>query len=462
MLRLAKNSLLLLVVAAGVPSALAFSLAGPLAPWMTQERGYGTGTTPGPMNITEGYRWDLPTITYGFDPAFVSYFGSNGVYAIEQAIKVLNDLPRASDMDLTKFPLSVTRENYRASALRLMDLKSVTLSLMLTELGLDIPELYVWTVRHEYHVPNSNPPIPVYYVIQRNFDPFTYEPSSYINGTLYTYSLFHSDNPHNAFATSSPVDPSLPAAGTVAGFSLVPGQYYTGLTRDDAGGLHYLYHRQRRAVEVLPSDGSITNSGLTFVSGASGGSPWVPITVTNAANTNATGTTTTYIDAALRDGLEKLNFQRVNFDLILGTFITTSNTFVDSFALNGAAQQQSLIRLFSRPDITFTAGDNGVVNDTIVRILYSGTSGWANNSSNNAAINGTVGGVERYGPGNIQPPISFSFSKLGRFFTSVNPTTEAASTPSYVWGSYDGTTNEPVVYPSGTSLRSLELQLFGF
>ena len=458
MLRFAKNILLLLVFAAAVPSASAFSLFGPLnTSWMiVPDRGYVTAG--GPMNLGEGYRWNMPTVTYGFDPAFVEYFGSNGVYAIEQAIKVLNDLPSASQVDLNKYPLSTTRENYRASALNLVDLKSIALSYMLNFMGLDTPEYYVWTVRYEYHVPNSNPVIPIYYVVQRNFDPVTFEPSSYINGTLYTYSLFHSDSPHFAFTTPAPVDTSLPAAVTVAAFNAFSGAYYTGLTRDDVGGLRYLYRQRNMVVETLPNN--LTNSGLPFFSGSSGGSPWVPITVTNNAATNATGTNlSTFVNAALRVGVEKVSFQRVNFDMLLGQFIGSSNAFIDTFYLNGSAQQQSLIRVITTPDILFTAGDNGFVNDAPVYVWYSGSTTF----TNNASLNGyTSTASVRDGPGTITPPLYVSFTKVGRFFRNVNPTTEAGSNPLFFWGSFDGSTNEPIVYPNGTSLRSVERQVFGY
>ena len=413
------------------------------------------------MNLGEGYRWNMPTVTYGFDPAFVEYFGSNGVYAIEQAMRILNDLPSASQVDLNRYPLSTTRENYRASALLLVDLKSTALSLMLGYMGLEVPELYVWTVRYEYHVPNSNPVIPVYYVIHRNFDPFTFEPTSYINGTLYTYYLVHGDNPHVARAIGRSVDPSLPAAYSVAGFSYLPGQYFTGLTRDDMGGLRYLYRRQNIVVETLPT--TITNSVLPFFSGGSGGSPWVPITVTNNVATNAAGggtNTATFVDAALRVGVEKVTFVRVNYDMMLGTFIGSSNVFIDTFYVNGSPQQQSLIRQITAPDILFTAGDNGIAGDRPVFLWSTGPTGaW----TNNAAVNGaTIGSVERNGPGNIVPTMFVSFSKLGRYLRNSNPTSEAASNPYWFWGSFDGSTNEPIVYPNGTSLRSLEQQIFGY
>src|SRR6266404_4804702 len=74
-----------------------FALLGPYMNWMAQTNGYRQpGDIGGPMDIGEGYRWNVPVVTYGFDQSFVDYFGSNGVAAVESAIQVLNDLPPAS------------------------------------------------------------------------------------------------------------------------------------------------------------------------------------------------------------------------------------------------------------------------------------------------------------------------------------------------------------------------------
>ena len=38
-------------------------------------------------NIGEEYRWNTPLLTYAYDESFLNYFGSNGVVAIENAIR---------------------------------------------------------------------------------------------------------------------------------------------------------------------------------------------------------------------------------------------------------------------------------------------------------------------------------------------------------------------------------------
>src|ERR1035441_6312107 len=88
----------------------AFSLLGPYASWMDQTLAYKQpDDIGGPMDINEEYRWNVPLVTYAFDQSFLDYFGSNGVAAVEQAIGVINDLPPASSIDLTNFPLESRR-----------------------------------------------------------------------------------------------------------------------------------------------------------------------------------------------------------------------------------------------------------------------------------------------------------------------------------------------------------------
>ena len=78
------------------PCARAFSLLGPYAPWMDEAKSFRQPRRDigGPMNIDEGYRWNAPVVTYGFDASFLEYFGSNGVAAVESAMELLNNLPQ--------------------------------------------------------------------------------------------------------------------------------------------------------------------------------------------------------------------------------------------------------------------------------------------------------------------------------------------------------------------------------
>jgi hypothetical protein len=233
-------------------SGFAFSLLGVVEGWQIPAIGHNEpGDIGAVKSIGQEYRWNVPIITYGFDNSFLNYFGANGVAAVDGAFDILNSLPPFSQIDtnLSEFSLldpatgtattfrDSRRENPRARANGLIDLKSTTLSLVLEQLGLAVPERFVWTLRERRTV--GTPPQTNYTVIMRNFDPVTFAHSPYVNGTRYTYQILE-DNQANADAFEIPVDPES-SFSSVASPLITPGVFFTHLTRDDIGGLRYLY-----------------------------------------------------------------------------------------------------------------------------------------------------------------------------------------------------------------------------
>ena len=257
-------------------SSWGFALLGPNnEAYQVPEIGYNPlprdSAPTGPKNIGEQYRRNTPVMYYSFDANFLDYFGSNGVAAIDSAFAILNSLPRMSQLssNLSEYPLQVTRENYLAETLSLYDLKSHTLHYMIEQMGLAEPERYVWTLHDRYQIPGpvTCPQLMEYAVIQRNFDPVTsplsqFQSSAYVNGTLYTYYIQElcGNGPPVAEAVEVPSDP-LDFSFTAVAAHIDPspfrfnskilffGNYYTGLTRDDVGGLRYLYRTNLMAYE---------------------------------------------------------------------------------------------------------------------------------------------------------------------------------------------------------------------
>ncbi len=456
-----------LLLASQARESRAFSMLGPFDTWQVVEIGYFTDVGDdigGPMNLAEEYRWNLPIITYGFDESFLNYFGAKGVEEIEKAIKVLNDLPPCSQFsaNLSEYPRDTRRVNYRASALSLVDLKSYVLGVLLEAVGLAPPDRYVWTLRGRVVIND----IPYYTVIQRNFDPVTRQPSSYVNGTLYTYRVLQTYSDPNVWeAVEFEVDPSLPDGvsavassmigdGTVfaAGYYVnnLPGLFYTGLTRDDVGGLRELYRPNNFNVETL-----LTNTLLAarsspvgnYLVGASEGSPWAA--PPGLVLTNATGTNAIPVLQSLRPGMDKLNFTRVDFDSYVGIWLPLTNVYQDFYLTNSILKKQLVQRSLDRPDILFSAADLGLVE--YAPIFFVRNSGWVNQD----AING-ISGTALAGPGLIQPPLNFTFSKLGQAIINSPEGGQVDGIVDVWWGSYDGTTNAPVVYPIGTSISTIE------
>jgi hypothetical protein len=263
----------------GVRTACGFALLGPFDTYQVGSLSYQLpGDIGGPMNLGEEYRWNTPTLYYTFDQSFVDYFGGQGMAEVDKAFAILNSLTNvdAYSHELSEFPLEASRVNFLAQALQLVDIKSTVLHLMIEEMGLAEPDRWTWTLRHRALPPGASCPAYVYTVIKRNFDPVTWEPSSYVNGTLYSYAIIEACPVLDvADAFEIPVDPLSNPLSAVASLgsveSFIEGQadlglqrfgfFYTGLTRDDVGGLRYLLTTNNANFEsVAPnSDELVTN-----------------------------------------------------------------------------------------------------------------------------------------------------------------------------------------------------------
>jgi hypothetical protein len=277
MARLLKTFWWMGLVALGVPTAWGYALIGPSAgypgipagfgdAWEVPTIGYnplpGNGLQTGPKNIGEEYRRNTPVMYYTCDANFDDYFGSNGVYAVDQAFAIFNSLTNVSSysLQLTEFPLEATSINTTAEALGLTDLKSFTMATMMEQLGLAEPVRYIWDI-HNRVVPTGNPPCPageVYLLVQRNFDPVPSAPnqlqySSFVNGTLYSYVIGEACTGPNPLAQALPfaVDPTADTFTAVADALTVAdlGTFFTSLTRDDVGGFRYLIGTNNLNVE---------------------------------------------------------------------------------------------------------------------------------------------------------------------------------------------------------------------
>jgi hypothetical protein len=498
MRKLFKSLAISVVLFVGGIGAHAFSLLGPITAWQIPSLNYLSpytsislsGDEGGPMNLGEEYRWGSPVLVYGFDSTFVEYFGPAGVAAVEAAMKILNELPDVTQMsaDLREFPQNTTRFNYTAQQLRLLDIKSIALSIMLQNLGLATPERYAWTIRNQYPIPNTDPQAYEYMIIQRNFDPITWKPSSYVNGSLFTYriSQFFADpdvwdaqeltvdvaNPNvSVIATAGlqagVTDPRVQqqvygvSSITLGGFGL----FYTGLTRDDVGAIRYMYRSGNTNWQSAPlgSTGSSASSPWNIVGfqiiNPNPGSPWTVVGGPFFNNTNNVGGVITgdWQDTGGRGGSGKVSYVRVDTDPLLGQYlvpvvISYPETVINQF---GVSVRQVTQRTITTPDILFTAADLDVYTTTAQAPVY--------------AISGftyiqtplpTAGPVQD-GPGIINPGAQVIFNKVGPWiFNTDFSNTQTGGSSGFVWGSYNGTTNAPIVFPVGSTLGDLESRLF--
>ena len=489
--------------------AQAFTILGSQATWMTASVGYQGGDLGGPMFLGEGYRWNVPVLTYAFDDSFLTYYGRDGVNAIESAIKVLNNIPAADSMSesLSEFPTYTLRHNNSAAALGLIDLKTTALSYLVTRLGVGAPERWVFSLRQFFTDPAN---IQHFSVLNPNYDPVTYHQTALINGSLFTYQIQRYLPGDNYTTVNFPVDTSAPAFSTAANFiqafvvsgtqgsslAFSQGTYFPNITREEFGSIKYLYRTKNYAVEtVLPDVVGGTISGLSVgaagsgaggggggggsvddvwtptyqvaVGGGAGNSPWSIIatsfgtngaagagTVTTVVSTNSTS----FVATALRPGIGKVTFARISWDSVLSAVTKPyAVTWTDRYVTNGVLRTQKLSRAVTRPDFLFTAGDLGTVQHIpITAGTVVNGDGFVNNSAINRVSVGA--GIEQVGPGIINTFNELAFSKIGRFYLNENGvgSTQDDAFLGVSFGSFDGSTNAIIVYPDATSIHAIE------
>ena len=132
-----------------------------------------------------------------------------------------------------------------------------------------------------------------------------------------------------------------------------------------------------------------------------------------------------------------------------------SYSYEMDYVENSVRKTGKFIKFFSTPDITFTA-INAPPSVTSTNTAGAGV-------VNNNAING-IQTLGLNGPGVIQSSgnMNFSFNKLGLHW-DLNPSfflNEENQTPGWVWGHYDGSMSEPMVFPNSQTIRDLEKQIY--
>jgi hypothetical protein len=282
MQRMMKKFLWMALLTMGAPAAWGYALLGPIAnggdAWQVEALGYNLiylepyfpgnpvwlGDIGAPKNIGEEYRRNAPVLYYAYDSTFAGWFGPEGQQSVDGAFAIMNSLTNVDNYStsLSEFPLQSQSFNYRAQSAYLTDIKSVTLHLLVEQLGLAEPERYTWTLHNRAQSPVPCPFGTSYLVVQRNLDlatsPLTQvQYSPYVNGVLYSYYINENCGRHpppwTAITVPYSADPLASIHTAVAANSysgswatiywvggLQMGAFYTGLTRDDVAGLRYL------------------------------------------------------------------------------------------------------------------------------------------------------------------------------------------------------------------------------
>jgi hypothetical protein len=163
-----------------------------------------------------------------------------------------------------------------------------------------------------------------------------------------------------------------------------------------------------------------------------------------------------------RQGIEQVRFVRRDFDSLIGTFwAPATNTYTLMELTNNTLQPQQFQRVVTQPDFLFSAADLASGPQVAVPLTETVLRTPRQMRYSQAVSNGLAG------PGTIQSPTTFTFNKVGILnynFTAVTlsgffNSDQSSAIRGLVWASFDGTTNEPVVYPNGTSIANLINQL---
>jgi hypothetical protein len=290
------------------------------------------------------------------------------------------------------------------------------------------------------------------------------------------------------------------------------GTYITGLTRDDVGGLRYLYHQKNYNFEPgFPSlalqtngiggfsasgnnfritqststnlfgSGGIYDSAVTLTNATSIGSVGLgpfdsAVTLTNATTTGAGGVggvggvgnalaQPVVAANAVRPGIDQIVLEETNYDSLLGEFFTPLNiSYTETIVTNGFAIKQNVVRNITAPDLVFDAKDlQAAFGQTPLAFTYVTT------SHNMTFINGdTVDSDpgDDWGPGLIQNgSITFNTVRLMPeaigFLDPVEPffgqnNGVFPNSIGVIWAAFDGSTDAPVVFPQGIDFEEIE------
>jgi hypothetical protein len=165
---------------------------------------------------------------------------------------------------------------------------------------------------------------------------------------------------------------------------------------------------------------------------------------------------------ALRPGLEKISFQKIDFYSLFSTnFLPITNCYIDTYISNSIPIQQTAVRIVRRPDILFTAEDLGTVFG--IPTPYGRTFNYQNNNALNGDANLAGPGVIPGADGDQASQIRIFFSRVGPYYWNYHYPGDfylnQAPPYHFAWGSFDGSTNTPIVYPTGSSITNLESQI---
>jgi hypothetical protein len=290
-----------------------------------------------------------------------------------------------------------------------------------------------------------------------------------VNGFQYTFGNLVT----NSFSTLGLVgninltlsNPPLSPAGTIPTLSINPkvslvhgtfGNFFILPPNLCAAGIQSNILTQVIATTNLPTTNALIVGATNLVS-------FTPGSITFFTNSTVVYLPVTCpVDpVATRQGVGKLTFLRRDFDSLLNQFWSPITNDYTLYALSTNLNESPSIvpehirRVVTAPDFLFSASDLGFANATTLSPFRFSRNVPFNqaNVPNNAAGPGTINQV---------PTSTITFNSMAPVFGIIGGGSfGTAQSPELIWGSFDGTTNDPIVYPNGASVTQLENQVLG-
>lgn len=169
----------------------------------------------------------------------------------------------------------------------------------------------------------------------------------------------------------------------------------------------------------------------------------------------------------LYQGVSQLRFVRQDYDSLVGQYWQPiTNDYKMTYVTNSKAFTRYFRRIVTQPDFLFTMSD-----------LTAGPADPPSVPRENHGIQYNTDNVLSglAGPGTIIPTTTFTFNKVtpvyfNSFGDVMDGTPYFTDTPGadlanqyyslyFLWASFDGSTNTPVVFPNGTSIENLQNQI---
>ncbi len=154
---------------------------------------------------------------------------------------------------------------------------------------------------------------------------------------------------------------------------------------------------------------------------------------------------------ALRRGIQRALFVRRDYDSLLGQYFTpVTNYYTMTVISNSQPVTEYYERIVTKPDFLISAKDLTGGPGTIPVDPFAPRN---INFDQSTILAGLAG------PGIIYPSTTFTMNKSPEVILNQSTAFLTQFTNienGYIWGSFDGSTNDPVIYPSGTSLVNLE------